>query len=203
VDGHEGRGLEEDGCTFANGARCGIDELKRLGSLGCVSEGLVCRLVVGELVKESEVGSYEIACGWEVAATQVFVECLRRWVELHGKNEGLVQGSICLSAMCKCGGRRSVLAGFVSEVHGCDEAVPRGEDVENLAVGKDIALKVLDDLMDVDADLVCFFGGDGEWFDVGIELTPLARPVRADFFFADNLASLRSLRPGHVFGHEG
>jgi len=101
------------------------------------------------------------------------------------------------------GGGSGGSIGFVAEVHGCDEAVFESENVEDFAVEEDIPLKALDELVDADAELTFGVGGDRERFDVGIELGPLASPVGADLFFANDLAALGGFGPGDVFGHEG
>jgi hypothetical protein len=44
--------------------------------------------------------------------------------------------------------------GLVAEVHGGDETVAEGEDVDDFAVGEDVAVKALDELVDSDAELV-------------------------------------------------
>ena len=97
-----------------------------------------------------------------------------------------------------CGG-----VGLVGEIHGGDEAVVEGEDVEDFGVGEEVALEAFDSLVDADAEFVGGFFGDGEGFDVGIELGPLAGPVGADFFFAGDLAALGGFGPAYVWGHEG
>jgi hypothetical protein len=74
--------------------------------------------------------------------------------------------------------------------------------VEHHAVKKDISLKALDELAHPDADLASVFLGDGERFEVGIELSPLPGPIGADLFFSDNLAALRSLGLVHVLLHQ-
>jgi hypothetical protein len=73
--------------------------------------------------------------------------------------------------------------------------------VEHHAVGKNISLKALDELVNPDADLASVFLGNGERFDVGIKLSPLPGPIGADLFFSDNLAALRSLGSVHVLRH--
>src|SRR5271154_7461162 len=104
--------------------------------------------------------------------------------------------------MCECGRRTSGWIGLIPEVHGCDKTAVHSEYVENLAVGKYIPLKALDELVHPDAGLAPVFLGHCERFDMGIELTPLSSPIGANLFFSDNLATLRSLGPAHVFGHE-
>ena len=49
--------------------------------------------------------------------------------------------------MGECGRWASVRIGLVFEVHGYDEALRDGEDVDDHAVGEEIALQVLDKLV--------------------------------------------------------
>src|ERR1700679_623222 len=101
------------------------------------------------------------------------------------------------------GGRRtSGCIGLIPEVHGCDKTTAHGEYVENLAVGKNIPLKALDELVHPDARLGSIFLGHCERFDMGIELTPLSSPIGTDLFFSDNLAALGSLGPAHLLRHQ-
>ena len=92
---------------------------------------------------------------------------------------------------------------FVAEIHGGDEAVVEGEDVEDFAIEEDVALKALDELVNAHAEFAFRIGGDGERFDVGIELGPLADPIGADLFFPGDFATLRGFGPRDVVGHEG
>jgi hypothetical protein len=91
----------------------------------------------------------------------------------------------------------------VAEVHCGDEVTPHGEDMEDFGVGEDVALETSDELMDLDANLVAYLGGDGAGSDVGIELGPLARPVSADRVLPDDLAAFGCLGPVDVVGHQG
>ncbi len=97
--------------------------------------------------------------------------------------------------------------GFVAEVHGGNETVAEGEDVEDFAVGEDVAVEALDELVDADAELGLIRGarffGDGEGIDVGVEFGPLAGPVGTDLGFADDVAAFGGFGPGDVVGHEG
>src|SRR5580698_2162497 len=102
--------------------------------------------------------------------------------------------------MAECG-RRTGCIGLIPEVHGCDKTALYGENMENLAVRKNIPFKTLDDLVYSDSDPAAVFLGDCKRFDMGIELTPLSSPIGADLFFSDNLAALRSLGPAHVLRH--
>ena len=76
------------------------------------------------------------------------------------------------------------------------------EYVENLAVGKNIAFKALDDLMYSDSGPASVLFAYCKRFDMRIKLGPLSSPIRADFFFSHNLAALRSLGPAHIFRHQ-
>ena len=69
--------------------------------------------------------------------------------------------------MCGCGRRISSWIGLIAEVHGCDETAHHGKHVKNLAVGKNIPLKALDDLVDPDASLAFVFIGHCKGFDMG------------------------------------
>ena len=81
--------------------------------------------------------------------------------------------------MCECGRRTSGWIGLIPEVHGCDETALHGEYVKNLAVGKNIPLKALDELVHPDAGLAAVFLGHCKRFDMGIEFTPFRRPIDA------------------------
>src|ERR1700758_5251701 len=100
--------------------------------------------------------------------------------------------------MCECGRRTSDRIGLISKVHGCDQTTVHGEDVENLAIRKNIPLKALDELVHPDADPACIFLGHRKRFNIRIELTPLSSPVGADLFLSDDSAALGSLGPAHV-----
>ena len=104
--------------------------------------------------------------------------------------------------MGECGGGAGGWIRLVSEIHGCDEAGVHGEDVENFAVGEDIARKALDELVDPNAELASVFLGDCQWFDMGVELSPLAGPIGADRFFADDLAAFGGFGSAHVGRHQ-
>lgn len=92
-------------------------------------------------------------------------------------------------SMCECG-RRSSCNGLIFEVHDCDKAVVHGEYMVDIAVGKNVPVKTLDELVHSDGGPATVFLRDCKWFDMGIELTPLSSPIGVDFFFSDNLAAL-------------
>jgi hypothetical protein len=102
--------------------------------------------------------------------------------------------------MCECGRWTSSIF-LTSEVHGRDKTAVYGENMENLAVRKNITFKTLDELVHPDPGPASVFHGYCNRFDVGIELTPLPSPIGADLFFSDNFAALRSFGPDHVFRH--
>lgn len=92
--------------------------------------------------------------------------------------------------MCESGSRSTSRIGLIPEVHGCDKTVVHSEDVENFAVRKNIALEIPDKLVHPDADSASVFLGDGQRFDMAIELAPLSSPISADLFLSDNPAAL-------------
>lgn len=108
-----------------------------------------------------------------------------------------------LGSMGECGRRTGSWAGLIAEVHGCNETARHGEHVNNLAVGEHIDLEALDELADPYTDIACVFVGHGKGFDMGSELTPLARPIGADLVLSDDLAALGSPGPGDVLRHVG
>ncbi len=55
----------------------------------------------------------------------------------------LRHGRWLLGSVDECIAGSGSLAGFIAEVQGSDEAAPDGEDVENLTIRQDIALKAL------------------------------------------------------------
>ena len=59
------------------------------------------------------------------------------------------------------------------------------------------------DLMHVDQDLASAQPVKGNRLYVWIDLSPLLRPVGADFFAPTDKTALERLRPSHVNSHEG
>ena len=74
--------------------------------------------------------------------------------------------------------------------------------MSNLAIGKNVALKVLHKLVHSNLELVCSQVDDLQRLYMGIERSPLASPVSPYFLFADDLAALRRLGPAHIVAHE-
>lgn len=91
---------------------------------------------------------------------------------------------------------------IITEGHCRDKTAANSEDVHNLAVRENGALKRLDELMHPDSSLVSVFLGHCKRFDIGIELTPLSSPVGADLVLANHLAALRRFGPAHVSRHQ-
>src|SRR6185437_5265389 len=104
--------------------------------------------------------------------------------------------------MCECGGRARRAIASVAKLHGCDKTVVHREYVDNFAVRKNLPLNALNELAHLYADDASVLLGNGERFDMRIELTPLSSPIDADLFFSHNSAALRSLEPTHVFCHQ-
>ena len=104
--------------------------------------------------------------------------------------------------MCKCLSRTRGCILLIHQFHCRDKTAVHREYVQNLAVRKNIPLQALDQLMHPDACLASVFLAHGKRFHMRIELTPLSSPIRADLFFSDNLAALRSLGPTYVLGHQ-
>src|ERR1700739_312381 len=101
---------------------------------------------------------------------------------------------------CGSGPRRAIV--LIPKVHGCDKTRVHLEYVKNLTVPQNLFLKVLYELMHLDANLASFFLGDFQWFDMAVKLAPLSSPIGADLILSDNLAALRSFGPAHIFGHQ-
>lgn len=86
-------------------------------------------------------------------------------------------------------GRTSSWIGLFPEIHCRDKVVLEGEHVQNLALREHLTMEAPDELMNPDSDLTIISLSEIQGFNVRIKITPLPRPVSADFFFPDSLAS--------------
>ena len=88
-----------------------------------------------------------------------------------------------------------------ANLHALDEPFPYEIDVLHHLVENDLAAKIANRLMDLDADSSVGVSGKADGFDVRIKQTPLANPVFADSTMALDPATLHSIRPVHIFVH--
>jgi len=68
-------------------------------------------------------------------------------------------------------------------------------------VENDLAAKIANGLMDLDASSAIKVRGKADWFDVRVKRTPLADPVFADSAMAVDATTLHSIRPVHILVH--
>lgn len=95
-------------------------------------------------------------------------------------------------------------SGFAfQDVHAGDEAFGDGVDVDYRLIGEGFAGSGVDELMDFHFDFTRGEVRDFEGLDAGVKFGPLAGPVGADAFFADDAAAFGGFGPVDGFRHEG
>jgi hypothetical protein len=91
----------------------------------------------------------------------------------------------------------------VSYVKALDQTVFDSKHMTNLFVGKEVAIEIAHDLMDLDNDLTVGASGEPDRLDVRIDLGPLARPVAANSGAAVDVTTFHAICPKYVLGQSG
>jgi hypothetical protein len=81
-------------------------------------------------------------------------------------------------------------ASLILEIHALDAVIFDGEDVPDLTIGENMALEILNKLVNSNLCLASSEINDFTWLYVGVERRPLASPVGPYFILANDLAAL-------------
>gem|GEM_PF-5513019 len=88
------------------------------------------------------------------------------------------------------------------DVHTLDQPIHDGMDVQDLLIGEDTAIQILDELVYLDVGFAPLTVNDFNWFHMGIKLSPLTRPVSTDLSLADHSTAFRCLGPIDFLTHQ-
>ena len=90
-----------------------------------------------------------------------------------------------------------------ADVETADEAVFDMKDVADHLIHEQIAIEIVNDLMDFDDNLALRSLGECDRLDMRVDHGPLPGPIAADSIASVNVAAFHAVGPHHVFMQSG